>query len=125
LFDLSVLGYVETLFGHQDSVIALDALRNETAVSVGGRDKTIRFWKVVEETQLLFRGGARSAIRELLEGGALEGLDEDGDGDEGDEGHDRGKPKDRRGKARKFVEGSIECVAMIDETTFVSGGDSG
>ena len=25
----------------------------------------------------------------------------------------------------KYVEGSIECVAMVDETTFVSGGDSG
>ena len=127
LFDLSVLGYVETLFGHQDSVLSLDALRRETAVSVGGRDKTVRFWKVVEETQLLFRGGGRSAIRELLEGGALEGIDEDEgrDGVDDRAGHEHANAKGVKGKAKKFVEGSIECVAMIDEVTFVSGGDSG
>ena len=31
-----------------------------------------------------------------------------------------------KGKSQEnFVEGSIECVSMIDESTFVSGGDSG
>jgi ribosomal RNA-processing protein 9 len=64
LFDLSVMGYVETLYGHQDCVLNLDALRAETAVSVGGRDKTVRFWKIVDETQLVFRGGGRSSARE-------------------------------------------------------------
>jgi ribosomal RNA-processing protein 9 len=111
LFDLGVMGYVETLFGHQDRVLALDALRGETAVSVGGRDKTVRFWKIADESQLVFRGGGRSAVRELLEGGALEGLDE---------GEER-----RADDGKKFVEGSMECIAMVDETTFVSGGDSG
>ncbi|KNZ72506.1 hypothetical protein J132_02933 [Termitomyces sp. J132] len=88
VYDLSpsVMGYVETLFGHQDHILSVDALRGETCVSVGGRDKTVRYWKIVEETQLVFRGG---------------------------------------GRMKKFIEGSIECVAMIDETTFVSGGDSG
>ena len=32
------MGYVETLFGHQAPVLALDALRGETAVSAGGRE---------------------------------------------------------------------------------------
>jgi ribosomal RNA-processing protein 9 len=117
------MGYVETLFGHQDHVLAIDALRGETCVSVGGRDKTARYWKIVEESQLVFRGGGRSRVREILEGG----LNSD---DDDDHGHDpmtvdraaKGKEKE---KARKFVEGSIECVSMIDETTFVSGGDSG
>ena len=123
------MGYVETLFGHQDSVLDIDALRNETAVSVGGRDKTVRFWKVVEESQLLFRGGGKSKIRDLLEGGALEGLD-DGVGAKGVDGvaapeRDASEAADPKGKPRRFIEGSIECVAMIDETTFVSGGDSG
>jgi len=119
-----VMGYVETLFGHQDHVLALDALRGETCVSVGGRDKTVRYWKIVDETQLVFRGGGRSRIREVLEGGLR-------DGDEGDEAEDDGaesgvktKGKERE-KVIKFVEGSMECVAMIDETTFISGGDSG
>ena len=31
-----------------------------------------------------------------------------------------------KGKTQEnFIEGSIECVSMIDESTFVSGGDSG
>jgi ribosomal RNA-processing protein 9 len=108
------MGYVQTLFGHQDCILDLDALRAETAVSVGGRDKTVRFWKIVDETQLVFRGGGRSAVRELLEGGGLADVD--------DEGRSNGK---REGAAKKCVEGSLECVAMIDESTFLSGGDSG
>ncbi|KAJ7171653.1 WD40-repeat-containing domain protein [Mycena crocata] len=128
VYDLSpgVLGYVETLFGHQDHVLALDALRGETCVSVGGRDKTARYWKIVDETQLVFRGGGRSRVREVLEGG-LRGEDEGDDVD--DEGGEPGVSAKAKGKERekttKFVEGSMECIAMIDETTFVSGGDSG
>ena len=114
LYDLSVMGYVQTLFGHQDCILDLDASRAETAVSVGGRDKTVRFWKIVDESQLVFRGGGRSAVRELLEGGGLADVD--------DEGRHNGK---REGAGKKCVEGSLECVAMIDESTFLSGGDSG
>ncbi|KAJ7072496.1 WD40-repeat-containing domain protein [Mycena amicta] len=108
VYDLSpgVLGYVETLFGHQDHVLSVDALRGETCVSVGGRDKTVRYWKITDETQLVFRGGGRN--------------EEDVDNPEGT----ANKGKERE-KSRKFIEGSMECVAMIDETTFVSGGDSG
>ncbi|KAF9224747.1 WD40 repeat-like protein [Gyrodon lividus] len=117
LFDLSVMGYVETLFGHQDTVVSIDALRGETAVTAGARDRTLRYWKIPEESQLVFRGGGKSAIRELLDGGALEGHESD-DEKEGKKGRGNEGPK-------KFVEGSIECVAMIDETNFVSGGDTG
>ncbi|KAJ7622809.1 WD40-repeat-containing domain protein, partial [Mycena polygramma] len=129
VYDLApgVMGYVETLFGHQDHVLALDALRGETCVSVGGRDKTVRYWKIADEKQLVFRGGGRSRVREVLEGG-LRGEDEGDDVDEGAEpslnAKAKGKGKERE-KVTKFIEGSMECVAMIDETTFVSGGDSG
>jgi len=112
LFDLSVMGYVETLFGHQDFVHCVDSLRGETVVSCGGRDRTARFWKIVDETQLVFRGGGRSKLRDLLEGGAFESMEDDTDGPK--------KPVEKT-----FVEGSLDCVAMIDETTFLSGGDSG
>lgn len=111
------MGYVETLFGHQAPVLALDALRGETAVSTGGRDKSVRFWKIPEETQLVFRGGGGSKWMD-----DLDGMEVDGEEDEA------GQAKKRKGKGKetqKFVEGSIECVAMIDENTFVSGGDSG
>jgi len=80
----------------------------------------------VDESQLVFRGGGRSAVRELLDGGALDGLREENDGDGNDTivGRSSKNGKEPTG-SKKFVEGSIECVAMVDEATFVSGGDSG
>lgn len=111
------MGYVETLFGHQDFVLSLDSLRGDSCVSVGGRDKTVRFWKIVDETQLVFRGGGRSRIREVLEGGL-------GAVDEADE-EEATAAAATKVSTKKFVEGSLECVAMIDETTFLSGGDTG
>ncbi|KAM5539750.1 hypothetical protein V8D89_006563 [Ganoderma adspersum] len=116
LFDLATMGYVETLFGHQAPILSIDALRGETAVSVGGRDKTVRYWKVPEESQLVFRGGGGSTWHD-----DLDGLAEDGDED----GAKKKAGKTIDEASEKFVEGSIECVAMIDEMTFVSGGDSG
>ncbi|KAJ5232343.1 hypothetical protein N7468_005299 [Penicillium chermesinum] len=50
--------YVETLFGHQDHVTGVAVMSLDECVSVGARDRTARFWKVVEESQLVFRGGA-------------------------------------------------------------------
>jgi len=105
------MGYVETLFGHQDRILDLDALLSETAISVGGRDKTARFWKIVDESQLVFRGGARGRVRELLEGGGLEGLDEE--------------DKLPAEAEKRFIEGSLDCCALVDESTFLTGGDSG
>lgn len=87
-------------------------------MSVGGRDKTARFWKIAQESQLVFRGGGSgtkgtkgSKMREILEG--VLGVDDE-DQEDADE-----EPKD------KYQEGSLECIAMIDESTFVTGGDSG
>lgn len=111
LFDVTQLSYIETLFGHQDPVLSLSALRGETAVSAGGRDRTVRFWKIRDESQLVFRGGGKSKLREVLEGGEL--ADET-------EGGKKGKTKEG-----KFFEGSLDCVTMIDEQNFLSGGDSG
>lgn len=105
------MGYVETLFGHQDSIHAIDSLKGQHCVSVGGRDKTARYWKIVDETQLVFRGGGRSRVRELLEGGIRAG-------DEDDEDH-------QAAGSSQFVEGSMDSIALLDESTFVSGGDSG
>src|ERR1700691_1012081 len=99
------MGYVETLFGHQDAVLSMDALRNETVISVGARDTSVRFWKIADESQLVFRGGRRSAVRELLDGGGLEGLqeDKDGDGDDAIVGMGTKKGKERV-QPKKFVE---------------------
>ena len=51
----SSLAYVETLFGHQDHITDIAAMSIDQAVSVGSRDRTARVWKVVDETQLVFR----------------------------------------------------------------------
>lgn len=114
LFDVDQLSYIETLFGHQESITSLDALRGEFALTSGGRDRTARWWKVREESQLVFRGGAKSKMRDAVEGGDLLG---------GGEGEDGRKVRGDRGGT--IVEGSLECVAMIDEGHFLTGGDSG
>jgi ribosomal RNA-processing protein 9 len=64
-------------------------------------------------------------MREVLEGG-LKG-DEEGNGVVEDDTMDSpSRATLKEGDvAKKFIEGSIESVAMIDETTFVCGGDSG
>ncbi|KAH9909823.1 WD40 repeat-like protein [Xylariomycetidae sp. FL2044] len=90
------LAYVETLYGHADDVVDVDALAQERCVSVGARDRTARLWKVVEETQLVFRGGATDKKQRP-------GIDP-------------------RSMAH---EGSMDRVAMLDEELFVTGSDNG
>ncbi|EEQ34375.1 pre-rRNA processing protein [Microsporum canis] len=52
--------YVETLFGHQDHVLGVASMITDQCVSVGSRDRTARLWKVIDETQLVFRAGGMS-----------------------------------------------------------------
>jgi len=54
-WDLSEMGYLETLYGHQDGVTAVDCWAKEEPVSASS-DRTIRKWKVVDESHLVFRG---------------------------------------------------------------------
>ncbi|EPS39348.1 hypothetical protein H072_6871 [Dactylellina haptotyla CBS 200.50] len=101
LWSLDELTYVETLFGHQDEVVGIDALAYERCVSVGARDKSARLWKIIDETQLVFRGGGEGRIRRRR-----------GDGD-------------AQAEEERYVEGSIDCVCMVDEEYFVTGSDNG
>ncbi|KAH0495216.1 hypothetical protein TgHK011_008781 [Trichoderma gracile] len=96
VFSLDELAYVETLFGHQDEVLDIDALAQERCISVGARDRTARLWKVAEETQLVFRGGA---------------VDK--------------KPHPGVNPRSLLHEGSMDRVAMIDDELFVTGSDNG
>ena len=101
-WSLDELAYVETLFGHQDEVVDVAALAKEQCLSVGARDRSARMWKVVEETQLVFRGGGigssdRKRHRPHIVGGGDEDL------------------------SKIYLEGSIDRVALIDEETFVTG----
>ncbi|MCJ1313937.1 pre-rRNA processing protein [Agyrium rufum] len=101
-WSINEFAYVETLFGHQDEVLDVAALAQERCLSVGARDRTARLWKVVEETQLVFRGG----------------------GGGGGNKKDKGKAGSTL-TSKNYIEGSIDRVAMIDEDTFVTGSDNG
>ncbi|KAG2767917.1 hypothetical protein JG687_00004000 [Phytophthora cactorum] len=77
-WNLTEMGYVETLFGHQSEVNGLDSLYKERVVSCG-RDRSVRVWKIPEETQLVFYGNS----------------------------------------------GSMDCVKMVTDEYYVTGGDDG
>ncbi|ORX35926.1 putative Pre-rRNA processing protein associated with U3 snRNP [Kockovaella imperatae] len=128
LGSLSTLSTIDTFFGHQDCITSVSAIKPTVAVTAGSRDRTCRWWKVEEEVQLVFRGGGRTfegvrgvvpdARKERLGGGwELE--------DDSVEQRRQAAQRDKKGKGREFVEGSIDCVCMVDDQHFVSGGDSG
>ncbi|KAJ2557293.1 pre-rRNA processing protein [Coemansia sp. RSA 1933] len=140
LWNIDEMGYMDTLFGHQDGAIAIDALRREQAVTAGGRDRTLRLWKLTDDSQLVFRAGATTDQRKLAKA-----LKEDGPGTAASASAADGARALRDANplskadaeahndlARRLArddtelhEQCIDVVAMIDEETFVSGGDSG
>src|SRR5436190_13349924 len=85
------LMYLETLFGHQDSIPMIAPFSSERCASVGARDRSARVWKIVDETQLVFQ-----------------------------------IPNDQKLKVEgSFPEGSMDCVTIVDEQHFITGGDNG
>lgn len=103
-------------FGHQDAVASVSSLKPTVAVTSGGRDRTVRWWRVEEEVQLVFRGGGRTRA------GGNEVVGED----ERDVGFSmKEQEKGGKGKEKEFYEGSLDCVVMLDDQHFLSGGDSG
>jgi len=68
-------------------------------VTAGSADRTCRWWKVEEEVQLVLRGGGRSRTHPDTPGSTAPGAE--------------------------FVENSIDVVCMLDDSHFVSGGNSG
>ncbi|KAK0728159.1 WD40-repeat-containing domain protein [Lasiosphaeria miniovina] len=102
VWSLDELAYVETLFGHQDEIVDVDALGQERCVSVGARDRTARYWKVPEESQLVFRGGA-SEKKSSKSSAALQGI----------------------APGSLAQEGSMDRVSMLDDDLFVTGSDNG
>lgn len=70
-WDLGTLGFVDTLYGHQEGILGLDAVgTKDQLASVGGRDRTARLWQISEENQLVFR-----AADDVLE--CIRSLDEE------------------------------------------------
>jgi len=54
-WDLNEMGYIETVFGHQDSIYAIDCWVKEKPVTSSG-DRSVRLWKIAEESHLVFKG---------------------------------------------------------------------
>ena len=107
VWSLDELAYIETLFGHQDEVVDVASLALERCVSVGARDRTARLWKVVEEQQLVYRGGTSRPPKVI------------------DSKWDEASKAILADPKRLPVEGSIDRVAMVDELTFLTGSDNG
>lgn len=55
VWNLDNLTYLDTLFGHQDEIRDIAAFHTERCLTVGSRDRTVRLWKVADESQLVFR----------------------------------------------------------------------
>ncbi|KAI3837834.1 hypothetical protein MKX03_029181 [Papaver bracteatum] len=54
LWNVEDRAYMDTLVGHQGEVLTIDCLQKERVLYVG-RDRTMRLFKVAEESQLVFR----------------------------------------------------------------------
>lgn len=55
VWDAEQVAFVETLFGHEADVIAIDCLHEEKALSCGA-DRSLRLWKIHDETQMIYKG---------------------------------------------------------------------
>ena len=120
--------YFKIRFGHQDHIESIDTLHLERCVTAGSRDRTVRLWKIIEESQLVFRGISTSSVgsgsgnfaSDIVEGLLLPSEMELAQKED----------KKRRAGGGGADGGSsggstTEVVAYIDEDTFLSGTDSG
>ena len=64
-YDLNAMTYVETLYGHQSPIVAMDCANKNRPVSIA-RDRTVRVWKVEEDSHLVFRGGGDVGSAECI-----------------------------------------------------------
>ncbi|KAJ2733713.1 pre-rRNA processing protein [Coemansia sp. BCRC 34962] len=137
LWNVDELAYMDTLFGHQDIILSIDALQREQAVTAGSRDKTLRLWKIADEAQLVFRGGSttdQSRIAKALSEGKQDAIEAAAEVQAITEQNPstaqhaeeyRDLLRSLAAENTEFCEESVDVVAMIDEETYVTGGDSG
>lgn len=78
IFNVEEMAYVDSLYGHESTVTGIDALFRDTCLSCGD-DSSCRLWKVMNETQTIFKGHTNC----------------------------------------------IECIKMVDENKFITGGQDG
>lgn len=61
IWNIDDMAYVETLFGHGAEICAVDSFAKERALSCG-RDGTMRLYKVLDGSQLVFRRSMTSSL---------------------------------------------------------------
>ncbi|OMJ07900.1 U3 small nucleolar RNA-interacting protein 2 [Smittium culicis] len=155
LWNVDERAFIETLYGHQDSIGDICTIQREQAITVGSRDKSARVWKIIDETQLVFRAGVATEASSALASTKNYQVKEDdfislpGEDSYNEEDVDidssaialNAKRVNRsvveaikqykkdlelaKERSINFVEMSVEAVSMLDEETFVTGGDSG
>lgn len=64
-YDLNAMTYVETLYGHQSPVIGIHCAHKNRPVSIA-KDRTVRVWKVEEDSHLVFRPGGDVSSAECV-----------------------------------------------------------
>ena len=62
------MGYVETLFGHQDSVGCITSGISCDFFTGGAKDGTVRLWRTTDEVQLVFNHTQGASIAVAPEG---------------------------------------------------------
>ena len=55
------VSFIEELYGHQSPINAIDSLYRERGITCSG-DRTVRFWKIPEETQLVFHNYHKASV---------------------------------------------------------------
>lgn len=55
-WNLDQMGFVDVMFGHQDGICSMDMMTKPRVLTCGGQDRTVRLFKVAEESQLVFTG---------------------------------------------------------------------
>ena len=58
IWSVDDMAYIDTLFGHQSEINAIDAHKRERCATVSS-DRTLRAWKIAEDSQLVFRPSIR------------------------------------------------------------------
>ena len=73
-WDLNEMGYLDTLFGHQEPISALDCWTKDEPISASS-DRTVRLFKVAQESHLVFRGhgSAVDAVQVLTDSSYISG----------------------------------------------------
>jgi len=55
-YNLEQNAYIETLYGHQQGVTSISCHHKDTPITTS-RDRTVRAWKLTQETHFIYRGG--------------------------------------------------------------------